>query len=263
MDIIVAGELVINGEECLKLSTHVEVSEIDKDLESELSGLEAQKQALQLVIRESNAKIERVNLALINSNKELVELVQSLERDRDAAVRAMIEESLKHQGRENPKEPESKSEAPEGEPDVDEWKPATKKIGSKVKRLFARIAKLTHPDKTKKDSEEVSKEKQKLFMKAKLARDDNDYDTLEYIWNKLQNIKSSLWSKLLSKLQLLKQEIDMYSRDLVNIRMSTPYHMATDYELGHVEPVQNHYRQMLLERIDRMRFEIASLKGEG
>ena len=274
MSLIVAGELLINSSSSTEIALLEDVRyddthDVDPEAEEELQKLELKKFGLKQRLDEADMKIIRVNSALLSTNQDLVRILNDLELEHDLLAREILMKSLSAQEREEKitseeKEEEAAREAAKEEAAKEEaeWKPVKDRISQKVKKLFREIAAKTHPDKTRKDTETVREEKQRLFMAAMKARDDNDYAALVTIASKLKFMRSTLLSHILDQLGLTRIEIKDLEKDIKIKLGSIPYSMASDYEssdkfLKGLVTVQ--YRKMLESHAADLKQQIREL----
>ena len=261
MNLVVAGPLVVGGS---KRSTEIAViGTIDLASEAELQVLLKKKSVIKKKLAESQDKIIKVNLLLRENNQDLVSELIRIEDEYATTVRSIINAAMAAQGRTAP-EPKGYSESKfnggeqqtEGE-EEEEWKP--KKISKKVKTLFGKIASATHPDRTAKDSELVREEKKRMFMEAKVARDENNYKELARILKRLQTLGSTLLHKLIISLEEVRQEVKSLQDELKVLQGDGVYAMSVDYLSGFTRRPTDFYRRRMQETINERKTALHTL----
>lgn len=100
-------------------------------------------------------------------------------------------------------------------------KPAKDK---RLTALFRKIARRTHPDKTK------DPEIQALFIPARKYYEEDDLEGLQRIWEVLNGKKSSLLDLLLKRLEKELRELDEAERHLKAVKSSEDYQLLELYE---------------------------------
>jgi len=124
-------------------------------------------------------------------------------------------------------------------------------VSEDVKKLFKKIAKNTHPDKT--DDADLHN----LFLEAKRAYEENDYASLEIIQDGIKSVKKKKWEKLERKLKLLnsiKMELQIRKDAIYN---SDTFKLLVAYTAGDKLLPIALYKQHLENTIKDLTFKIS------
>lgn len=123
-----------------------------------------------------------------------------------------------------------------------------KEQSKRVKKLFQKIARLTHPDKTD------DPEKHKLFQVAKAYYDANDYEGLEAIMRILNGKASSLFDRLFKRLREEIEALHAAEATLKAMKESEDYQILTVFERDRAK-VANATHMQARMRVEMLRHQ--------
>lgn len=131
---------------------------------------------------------------------------------------------------------------------------SSSKKSQKVIKLFRKIAKRTHPDKTS------DPKMHELFRAARIAYAKNDYESLDMIWRQVSGKVSNLFNAVFSRLKELRELVALRQLEKRRLTTSDPYRMMMDFEDPESrDHVERHYRKLLEEQIKKTLFAIRAL----
>lgn len=259
--LIVAGPLEIGVTGTELMITDVE-TEADSVVEHNIGKVEKLIKALDRRIDDAQNLVVELNARLQRDNVDLITEFMDLQREMEVLAIEIIKDSMQKQQRDDAEQScgdkESFRSSDEHEHEVETDK---KKISLKVRKLFKAIAMKTHPDRIQKNSDGIKAAKARIFIRAKRARDDDDYQALLKIADELKHLSSSFLSILLERLGQLKSELEMKRNQLKKLKSESSYTMAMDVKKGHIHVVNQHYRHALTSRIRDLKTQIAQLKN--
>lgn len=225
--------------------------------ESELIDKEAK---LRSSINHLNNKIEVASKAITETEKLLDELcadeISVLEeltdniREVEEELFALDSEDFFEEERE--KELEEQRSNPELSPE-----PEFVEKSSKVKKLFNRIARLTHPDKT---DDPILNE---LFVEARRRLNYNDYEGLLEIMECVTKNVSLLFRKLTIRIAKLEHELSTAFVQWSMIERSDMYKLTKACMKGDpflIKSAQAHYLKMIDEQTNKAATRLSKLK---
>lgn len=124
----------------------------------------------------------------------------------------------------------------------------------KVKKLFRKIANLTHPDKTKNPAFH------ELFRQAREARESLDLDMLQCILKQVISGKSSVLHMLMAKIEMLALEIQELQQQRMMVLVSDEGRMLGDWKVeANRVHVLEHYKAVVRANIDEAKQRIRGL----
>jgi DNA repair exonuclease SbcCD ATPase subunit len=246
----------------LVIYTGVPVALEDPKLESDLEKLEL--------------KLVQVNQRLLNVNTFIHEGLSRLNGIKSNIVTninvldAEISEltRLSHELREGTKKAhEPIMEETDPPPDVESCTKNLKVMKAECKKLFRRIAMLSHPDRVN------DVKKNRLFEEARVAYKENDLITLENVASNLFSTKRDLRSleKLRKRFEMLKQDYDNKSKLLEETLNSKNHRIVHLYTYGDAQgraqalsTYETHLREQLFVRqqsVQRLREYVNRLRA--
>jgi hypothetical protein len=127
---------------------------------------------------------------------------------------------------------------------------------TELRDLYRKIAAKCHPDKTRNPL------LHELFLEAKQAYEDNDLNTLQFVWLCVQMQQSVRAAKLKRKREELKQQISNIRSELSRALTSQDYAMAKDWKTKEAKQhVMWFYRTRLMPaRIQQLQQQLNSLR---
>lgn len=128
---------------------------------------------------------------------------------------------------------------------------------AKCKDLFRKIARLTHPDKT------TSERKHAIFMRAKIAVENQDQEALELMYVEVTTSESDLLKRMRNRLKQVKVEYEEVITQYDKLKQSDQYLMLEDWSVeAHRAPVINHFKNIVMLNIEAARERIRKLDPE-
>lgn len=180
--------------------------------------------AVSMRISRMTGIINQHNEFFVKSMEELKKEIMELEEERIAFIRrnqtpqddddAKLDDLFEQFDRFNRQRQEA----------VQEESPNYKNRDAKCNKLFRKIAKLTHPDKTK------DPDKHKLFILARQYFNANDVEGLENILRILNGKASNLFDRMFKRLQEELQELALAEKNLKAVLDSEDYQLLNLFE---------------------------------
>jgi len=179
----------------------------------EIQGLQAEVKALSVQISDLENELSDIDKTIHKFDFKHTEILGSiilkiLEIKRKLAAKMAKEQPQDNEAQRQYNEAETEERNYKGTYDNAKKNPIyqlTKEQEQKLKSLFRKISKLTHPDLVDKKFERKAAE---LFDKAKKAKDKNDLDTLIEIYDHLENgTPFSLKQETITEKEALKKEV--------------------------------------------------------
>ena len=128
---------------------------------------------------------------------------------------------------------------------LEKAKKEVRNLPEKVKKLFRKIANLTHPDKTR------NKRLHALFLEAKAAKNNKDLEALERILREVLTKKSDLLAAMLLRLEKLRYEHRAANNELHRIYAMAQYRMYKDWHNPDFhDHVKAHYSAQVKQNIE-------------
>lgn len=202
-------------------------------IEEKIKAIQAKKEKIGARLTAISIRISRMT-SIINENNEF--FVKSME-ELKAEIRLLEEERVAHIRKSQNSHGDDDEELDRMFEDFERFEQARhedirrefesirpKNRDMKCNKLFRKIAKLTHPDKTK------DPEKHKLFILARAYFNDENYEGLENILRILQGKASNLFDRLFKRLQEEIQELEVAEKNLKAVIASEDYQLLALFE---------------------------------
>lgn len=228
--------------------TVMQIRKMDRELAATIPDLVAQLEAL-------NAEEEHLR-AQGHTEKKFDENAFDLGDDEDDPFKS-------HNDDFSTKNPLLEDDEPESETDYRNReqrradKAEAKNRYARCKELFRKIARLTHPDKT------TSLRKHAIFMRAKIAVENQDREALELMYVEVTTSESDLLRNMRNRLKQVKLQYEEVKMQHDKLRSSDQYLMLQDWGVeAHRTPVTNHFKSIVMLNIEAARERIRKLDPE-
>ncbi len=260
----------------LVLFTGVVIADIVDEAQVEILSKEEQEvrdeaKRVRDQIEADSIAIRGMDQQLQKDNAVLVQELQRLQFEHKQLLDRQADEALKNRGQADKDNDDPFSDYDEDDDGIEEaiqaeLKRAEEKKAKKnkrknpleqAKRLFRKIANITHPDKTK------NKRYHALFIRAKEARESLDIDALELILREVTE-KGNILNSLLLRLEVAQRELMEARMDRERQEHSDSYRMLQDWKNPSCRThVRTHFAELVNKNIEELQKTLHDLDPEG